>query len=199
MLKDGKMSKSSGTSYTVRGLIERGYDPMAFRYLLLTGHYRQPMDFAFESLDAAAAGYKNIVRKIADLMSQNDGTPVNQDLYNEWHDKILTPISDNLKTSETLVVVQDLLKNQDVNAATKLALLDFIDDLLGLQLRDRAQKLHDAESETAPDEIQKLAAERMAAKKERDFARADELRAKIDSMGWTVTDTPGGFKLVKKL
>ena len=199
MLRDGKMAKSSGSFFTVRGLIDKGYDPMAFRFLLLQGHYRQPMEFSFESLDAAAAGYKNIVRKIADLMSQNDGTPVNQDLYNEWHDKILTPISDNLKTSETLVVVQDLLKNQDVNAATKLALLDFIDDLLGLQLRDRAQKLHDAESETAPDEIQKLAAERMAAKKERDFARADELRAKIDSMGWTVTDTPGGFKLVKKL
>lgn len=80
-----------------------------------------------------------------------------------------------------------------------MALVDFIDDLLGLQLRDRAQKLHDAESETAPDEIQKLATERMAAKKERDFARADELRAKIDSAGWMVTDTPGGFKLVKKI
>ena len=101
MLKDGKMSKSSGTFYTVRGLIEKGYDPMAFRYLLLQGHYRQPMEFSFESLDAAAAGYKNIVRKVADLMTMDDKTPVNQDLYNEWHDKILTPISDNLKTSET--------------------------------------------------------------------------------------------------
>ena len=146
MLKDGKMSKSSGTSYTVRGLIERGYDPMAFRYLLLTGHYRQPMDFAFESLDAAAAGYKNMVRKIADLMAAGDTEPVNQDLYNEWHDKILSPISDNLKTSETLAVVQDLLKSADINPATKLSLLTFIDDLLGLQLIDRANKLRAAES-----------------------------------------------------
>ena len=172
---------------------------MAFRFLLLQGHYRQPMEFSFESLDAAAAGYKNMVRKIADLMAGLGQEAVNQDLYNEWHDKILTPISDNLKTSETLVVVQDLLKSQTVNAATKLALVDFIDDLLGLQLRDRAQKLHDAESETAPDEIQTLAEQRMVAKQERDFARADELRAKIDSAGWTITDTPGGFKLVKKL
>jgi len=198
MLKDGKMSKSSGTSYTVRGLIERGYDPMAFRYLLLQGHYRQPMDFAFESLDAAAAGYKNMVRKIADLMAADDTEPVKQDLYNEWHDKILTPISDNLKTAETLVAVQDLLKNQTVNAATKLSLLDFIDDLLGLQLRDRANKLRAAESETAPIEIQELAAKRADAKKNRDFALADELRGKIDASGWTVMDIPGGFKLVKK-
>lgn len=198
MLRDGKMAKSSGSFYTVRGLIEKGYDPMAFRYLLLTGHYRQPMEFSFDSLDAAAGGYKNMVRKIADLMAAGDTEPVNQDLYNEWHDKILTPISDNLKTAETLVVVQDMLKNQTINPATKLSLLDFVDDLLGLQLRDRANKLRAAESETAPAEIQELANARADAKKNRDFATADELRAKIDASGWTVMDIPGGFKLVKK-
>lgn len=198
MLRDGKMAKSSGSFYTVRGLIEKGYDPMAFRYLLLTGHYRQPMEFSFESLDAAAAGYKNMVRKIADLMAAGDTEPVNQDLYNEWHDKILTPISDNLKTSETLAAVQDLLKNQVVNPATKLSLVNFIDDLLGLQLMDRANKLRAAESETAPADVQELANARADAKKNRDFATADELRAKIDAAGWTVMDTLGGFKLVKK-
>ncbi len=198
MLKDGKMSKSSGSFYTVRGLIEKGYDPMAFRYLLLQGHYRQPMDFSFESLDAAAAGYKNMVRKIADLMANPTSGAVDKDVYNEWHDKILTPISDNLKTAETLVVVQDLLKNQSVNAATKLDLLDFVDELLGLQLADRAKKLLATESETAPNEVQEMAEQRMAAKQNRDFATADELRAKIDASGWTVTDIPGGFKLVKK-
>jgi len=198
MLRDGKMAKSSGSFFTVHGLIDKGYDPMAFRYLLLTGHYRQPMEFSFESLDAAAAGYKNMVRKIADLMGVDDKTPINQDLYNEWHDKILTPISDNLKTSETLVAVQDLLKNQTVNPATKLSLLNFVDDLLGLQLIDRANKLRVAESETAPAEIQELAEKRADAKQNRDFATADELRNQIDAAGWIVTDIPGGFKLVKK-
>ncbi len=198
MLREGKMAKSSGSFFTVRGLIDKGYDPMAFRYLLLTGHYRQPMEFSFESLDAAAAGYKNMVRKVADLMAVYDKTPVNQDLYNEWHDKILTPISDNLKTSETLAAVQDLLKSADINPATKLSLLNFIDELLGLQLIDRANKLRATESETAPADVQKLADARADAKKNRDFATADELRAKIDAAGWTVMDTPGGFKLVKK-
>ncbi|MBQ6736301.1 MAG: cysteine--tRNA ligase [Alphaproteobacteria bacterium] len=198
MLREGKMAKSSGSFFTVRGLIDKGYDPMAFRYLLLTGHYRQPMEFSFESLDAAAAGYKNMVRKVADLMAVDDKAPVNQDLYNEWHDKILTPISDNLKTSETLAAVQDLLKSADINPATKLSLVNFIDDLLGLQLMDRANKLRAAESETAPADVQKLADARADAKKNRDFATADELRAKIDAAGWRVMDIPGGFKLVKK-
>lgn len=197
MLKDGKMAKSSGSFFTVRTLIERGYDPMAYRYLLMQGHYRQPMEFSFESLDAAATGYKNIVRKIADLMDA-PRTTLNQELYNQWHDKILTPISDNLKTAETLVAVQELLKDANVDATTKLALVEFIDELLGLQFIDRATKLHDAESVVAPDEIQTLAQQRMTAKKARDFAAADALRSQIDALGWTVTDTPDGFKLIKK-
>ena len=198
LLKDGKMSKSSGSFWTVQGLIEKGYDPMAYRYLVLLGHYRQPVEFSMESLDAAAAGYKNIVRKIADLINEKSDDSMNQELYNQWHDKILAPVSDNLKTAESLVVVQELLKDKSVNAKTKLELIKFVDDLLGLQFRDRANKLHDLESVVAPQEITDLAQKRMDAKKSRDFATADALRNQIDSLGWTVMDTPNGFKLVKK-
>ena len=197
MLKDGKMSKSAGTAYTVRDLVSKGYDPMAFRYLLLQGHYHQPLEFSFEALDAATNGYKNIVRKVADLMNNvSDG--VNEDLYHQWRDKILAPTSDNLKTAESLVVVQDLLKDKTVNSATKLALFKFIDELLGLQFIDRAQKLHNLESIVAPNDVQEMAQKRMEAKKSRDFATADDLRNQIDSAGWTVMDTPDGFKLIKK-
>ena len=166
--------------------------------MVLLGHYRQPMEFSYDTLDAAATGYKNLVRKIADLMSADDKSVMNQELYNQWHDKILAPVSDNLKTSEALVVVQDLLKDKTVNAATKLALIDFIDELLGLRFADRAKKLHDLESEVAPNEIQELAKKRADAKKSRDFATADALRGQIDAAGWTVMDTPDGFKLIKK-
>ena len=197
MLKDGKMSKSAGTAYTVRDLVTKGYDPMSFRYLLLLGHYRQPIEFSFDALDAAATGYKNIVRKIADLMNDKSGN-VDEDAYQKWYDKILAPVSDNLKTAESLVVIQDLLKDKTVNNATKLALFEFVDKLLGLQFMDRATKLHDLESVAAPTEIQEMAQKRLMAKKSRDFATADDLRNQIDSLGWTVMDTPDGFKLVKK-
>ena len=197
MLKDGKMSKSAGTAYTVRDLVAKGYDPMAFRYLLLLGHYHQPIEFSFDALDAAATGYKNIVRKIADLMNDKTGG-IDEDAYQKWHDKILTPVSDNLKTAESLVVVQDLLKDKTVNNATKLALFEFVDKLLGLQFMERATKLHELESVAAPVEIQQLAQQRLEAKKSRDFATADSLRNQIDASGWTVMDTPDGFKLVKK-
>lgn len=197
LLKDGKMSKSSGSFWTVRGLIDKGYDPMAYRYLVLLGHYRQPVEFSLESLDAAANGYKNLVRKIADLIPQRSGN-VDQNVYDTWHDKILAPVSDNLKTAESLVIFQDMLKDKELNADTKLALVSFADDLLGLQFMDRAKKLHDLESEVAPVKIQEMAQKRLESKKSRDFATADALRNQIDAAGWTVMDTVDGFKLVKK-
>lgn len=197
ILKEGKMSKSSGTSYSVRDLMAKGYDPMSLRYLMTLSHYRQPLEFSLESLDAAATGYKNIVRKIADLIPQKTGN-VDKNAYDMWHDKILAPVSDNLKTAEALVIFQDLLKGKELNADTKLALVEFVDDLLGLQFMEHAQKLHDFESADAPEEIKNMAQKRLEAKKSRDFATADELRNQIDNAGWTVMDTVDGFKLVKK-
>ncbi len=198
MLKDGKMSKSAGTAYTVRNLVERGYDPMAYRYLLLQSHYRQPLEFSFESLDAAVAGYKNIVRKIADLMTADNIGELDSGVYNIWHNKMLTIVSDNIKTAETLVVVQELLKDASVNPATKLALFEFIDRLLGLQFIDRAKKLVDLEQQSAPDDIVVLAQQRAEAKANKDWTTADSLRAQIDAAGWTVLDSKDGYKIVKK-
>ena len=198
LLKDGKMSKSAGTAYTVRTLVERGYDPMAYRYLLLQSHYRQPLEFSFESLDAAAIGYKNIVRKIADLLQSDAKGTVDSELYNIWHDKILEPASNNFKTAESLVVIQELLKASTVNPATKLALFEFIDRLLGLQFIDRAKKLLELENISAPDDIIALAQKRAEAKANKDWVTADALRAEIDAAGWTVLDSKDGSKIVKK-
>ena len=198
LLKDGKMSKSSGTAYTVRNLVERGYDPMAYRYLLLQGHYRQPLEFSFESLDAAATGYKNIVRKIADLIQSDAQGVLDSDAYNIWHDKILAPASDNFKTAESLVVVQELLKDTSINPATKIALFEFIDRLLGLQFIDRANKLIALENESAPSDVVALAEKRASAKANKDWATADALRAEIDAAGWTILDSKDGYKIVKK-
>lgn len=198
LLKDGKMSKSAGTAYTVRTLAERGYDPMAYRYLLLQSHYRQPLEFSFESLDAAATGYKNIVRKIADLLQSENNAGIDSELYDVWHNKILEPASNNFKTAESLVAVQELLKDTTVNPMTKLAVFEFVDRLLGLQFIDRAKKLVELERESAPDEIIALAQKRAEAKANKDWATADALRAQIDAAGWVVSDAKDGYKIVKK-
>jgi len=107
-------------------------------------------------------------------------------------------VSDNLKTASALVQMQEILKSTDINPATKLALFEFIDRLLGLQFIDRAKKLVALESESAPDDIIALAAARADAKAAKDWATADSLRAQIDAAGWTILDSKDGYKIVKK-
>ena len=192
-----KMAKSKGEFLGMNAVRARNIDPIIYRYWIVLGHYQSQLAFSFEALESAATGYKNLVRKIADLMNNKSGE-LDKDLYQQWHDKLLVPVSDNLKTAESLVVFQDLLKDGAVNAATKLALVEFVDDLLGLRFIENAKKLIDAESVKAPDEIEDLAQKRLMAKKSRDFATADDLRNQIDAKGWTVMDTADGFKLVKK-
>ena len=193
-----KMSKSAGEFLGLEAVRKRGYDPMAYRYLITLGHYQTQLAFSFEALESAAAGYKNIVRKIADLMNSDNMGNLDSKQYDLWHDKILAPVSDNMKTAESLVVVQDLLKDTNVNPATKLALFEFVDRLLGLQFIDRATNLVELERESAPAEIIALADERATAKGNKDWTTADALRAEIDAAGWTVLDGKDGYKIVKK-
>lgn len=193
-----KMSKSKGEFLGMDALRSRGFDPMAYRYLVLLSHFQAQLAFSWEGLEAASNGYKNIVKKLALLLNETDKGDVDSRVYDEWHDKMLSTLSDNMKTAETLVIVQDLLKTSEVNAATKIALFEFVDRLLGLQFIDRAQKFNALEAETAPTEIQSLADARTKAKSEKNWALADELRAKIDAAGWLVTDTKDGSKLIKK-
>jgi cysteinyl-tRNA synthetase len=190
-----KMAKSAGEFVSLELLRSRGYDPMEYRYMLALSNYRQPLEFSWETLDAAGAGYKNIVKKVAGLL---ESAPAHGPKYDEWHDRILGAVNDNLKTATALVYVQELLADDTVDAETKIALFEFIDRLLGLQFIDHAQKLLDSENVSVPAEIQKLADERVAAKTAKDWARADEIRNQIDDAGWTIMDGKDGMKIIRK-
>ena len=194
MAKDGKMSKSAGDSLTVPYIKNLGYDPMHFRYLILLGHYRQPIEFSFAALDAARNGYDRIIRKVSELLSAQGSA---DDKLETWKTKLLEPINNNLKTAESIVVFQEMLRDSETSDATKLDVIKFADDLFGLDFVGRAKKLL-SENNSVPDEIKKLADERMSAKQNRDFSRADSLRQEIESMGWMVTDGKGGYNLIKK-
>ncbi len=194
-----KMSKSHGEFLGLDVVRKRGYDPIVYRYLILLGHYQTQLAFSWDAMDAAANGYKNIVRRVSEILADPTPGALVESSFNEWHNRILAPVSDNMKTAESLVQIQELLRDKTVNASTKIALFEFIDRLLGLQFIDHAKKLNDAESETAPAEIVALASDRAAAKTAKDWSRADEIRAQIEAAGWTVVDTRDGAKLVKKI
>jgi cysteinyl-tRNA synthetase len=197
MAKDGKMSKSAGDSLTVPYIKKLGYDPMNFRYMILLGHYRQPIEFSFSSLDAARNGYERIVRKINELISENSESKINQQKFDEWKEKILEPVNDNLKTATAIVNFQEMLKDDSTDSVTKLQIVKFTDDLLGLDFMNHAIKMK-TENNSVPDEITKLADDRVVAKKNKDFATADKIRLQVDSMGWTIMDSKDGYIIVKK-
>ena len=192
-----KMAKSKGEFLGMDAVRNRGYDPMVYRYFVAMGHYQSQLAFSWETMDATAKSYANLTRRVADLLA-SDGEPVNQGVYTKWHDDMLAAMSDNLKTASVLVLVQDFIKSADIDDATKLALVRFTDDLLGLQFIDRAQKLRALENETAPAEVVELAEKRAAAKANKDWATADALRAEIENAGWSVIDSKDGYKIVKK-
>ena len=192
-----KMSKSNGEFLGMDALRKRGYDPIVYRYFVILGHFQSQLAFSWEALDAASNGYRNIVRKVADLIANKSGD-VDGAVYDVWHDKLLAPVSDNLKTAETLVIFQELLKDNSVNNATKIALVEFVDRLLGLMFINHAEKLIATESVSVPAEIVALADKRTAAKVARDWATADALRAQIAEMGYMVKNTPQGYEITKR-
>ena len=193
-----KMSKSGGEFLGLDAVRKRGYDPLVYRYLILLGHYQTQLAFSWDAMDAAANGYKNLVRRVAELLLDTEPGALDNAKFDEWHNRILSPVSDNMKTAEALVQIQELLRTNDVNASTKIALFEFVDRLLGLDFIGRAKRMNDTESETAPAEIMALADARAAAKSAKDWARADELRTQIDAAGWTVVYTRDGTKITKK-
>jgi cysteinyl-tRNA synthetase len=192
-----KMAKSKGEFLGMDAVRNRGYDPMVYRYFVAMGHYQSQLAFSWETMDATAKSYANLVRRVADLINDSAGN-VDQAVYDKWHDEMVSVMSDNLKTASVLVMLQEFVKSSDINNATKLALVRFVDDLLGLQFIVRAKKLAALENETAPAEIIALADARAAAKANKDWANADALRAEIDAAGWTVLDGKDGYKIVKK-
>jgi cysteinyl-tRNA synthetase len=196
--KTGKMSKSNGEFLTLQLLKDRGYDPMAYRYLTLLGHYKSQIEFSWEALDAAANGYKSLVRKVADILRSNHEPRTTNHDFIAWHDKILDAVSDNLKTATAIVHIQELIADTKVDPTTKIAVLEFADRLLGLNLIGRAKELLKTENTPVPKEIQKLSDERIAAKNTKNWALADQLRDQIEASGYTISDNKDGVKIIRK-
>lgn len=193
-----KMSKSLGNFISLADIKKRGYDTMAYRYLVLQGHYKSQMELSWESLDAAVTGYKNIIKKVAAVITDANKQVSKTAASDVWRDKMLVAVSDNLKTATAIVDFQEMLKDDTLTASEKMAVIQFADDLLGLQFIDRAQKLLVEEATPIPAEVQKLADDRTAAKAAKDWALADKIRTAVEDMGWLIQDSKEGMKIVRK-
>ncbi len=203
----GKMSKSSGEFLTVSLLEQKGYDPLVYRLFCLQSHYRKSLVFSFENLDNAATTYHKLVARIAALQPE-PGETFDEEAAAALRGKFDDALGNDLNTSLGVTVLYDVLK-YDTNAATKLALLDEFDQVLGLSLREaaararaEAERLKKAETGAvvvtegeSNAEAEALALARIEARKAKDWARADALRDALKAMGFAIEDTREGAKL----
>ncbi len=186
--RQGKMSKSKGDFLTVSLLVKKGYNPLVYRMFCLQSHYRKPLEFSFEILDNTAAAYKKLIKRIAGL--KEDGA-VNQEDFAFHKAKFEDAICNDMNTSMALTVLYDLLK-AETNDATKLALIKDFDRVLSLDLTAApTEEKAEVDAELEAFVLAKIE-ERKAAKKEKDFAKADAIRAELLERGVVIKDTREG-------
>ena len=195
----GKMSKSKGEFLTVSLLEEKGYKPVVYRFFCLQSHYRKSLVFTWENLDNAVVAYNKLVEKIAPLTKDSAGD-IDKAEYDRLMQSFRDALDNDINTAMAITVVYDVLKSK-ANAATKLALIGEFDKVLGLDLIANAKELADnadSASDDIPDEVLELVEQRKAARKEKNFALADELRDKIAALGYEIKETREGTQITKK-
>ncbi|MBO5356852.1 MAG: cysteine--tRNA ligase [Clostridia bacterium] len=184
----GKMSKSKGEFLTVSLLESKGYDPLAYRFFCLQSHYRKPLTFSYQALDQATATYNKLLKRIDAL---NPNTEVDNSFVEGVRAKFIDTVGSDLNTALGITLIYDILKS-DTTDASKLEALKDIDKVLSINLvREKASE-QSAEKTEFEIQIEALIEERKQAKKDKNFARADEIRAQLADMGVTIKDTREG-------
>ena len=192
------MSKSTGEFLTVSLLEEKGYDPLVYRFFCLQSHYRKSLVFSYENLDNAVAAFNKMLQKVVSLHKADKGE-IDAAEFDRLKAKFREALDNDLNTSLAVTALYDVLK-ANTTPATKIALIDDFDRVLSLDINAKAlaeiEKQKAAEAEKANDpfivKIEALIEERKTAKKEKNYARADEIRAELAAMGVTITDTAQG-------
>jgi cysteinyl-tRNA synthetase len=185
-----KMAKSEGNFLTLENaFLKNDINPLVYRFASFLTHYRKPMEYSDEGIEAARNGLLHVQNQVRQILvaGLDPETSVNIEFKNKFNQAI----NDDLNMPRAMAVIQEMLKSKISNAQKYSTILDF-DRVLGLQLNqlDQAQAL--------PEAVQKLVEARQQARQAKDFASSDQLRAEIEALGYQVQDTKDDMKVVKK-
>ncbi len=198
-----KMSKSAGNFFTVRDIIEK-YDPQVLRFFMLSAHYRSPLNFSADLMEAARSGYERIVTSVENLnfllnkASDEELTEKEKELLAEagaYVSKFDEAMDDDFNTADAISVIFELVKfaNSNANDASSKAFLKALKDEI-VELSDVCGLIVEKEAEILDEDIEKLIQERQDARKAKNFARADEIRNELLEKGIVLEDTREGVK-----
>lgn len=181
----GKMSKSLHNLYTLQDLEEKGYMPEVYRLFNFSSHYKKPINFTFDAMDAAKIA---LYRLKEGYKRHLEGTEkIEKTIQENFENKFLDAINDDLNMPQAMSVVWDVVKYEKKSPELAKLLLKF-DQVLGLQI-DKEQKIE------LPTEIQEIVEERKKARENKDWKKSDELRDKLSSLGYTVKDNKEGMSV----
>lgn len=189
LIDGGKMSKSLGNCYTIDQLIEKGYSPLDYKMLAFTSHYRNKLNFTWEALEAAHTSLIRLKQTIAKHKGVN--TDISKDVLQNYEQKFLQAINDDLNLPLAMGVLWDLVKLEKSNDVYELAMK--FDNVFGLKLNE----LDIEEKIEIPNEITQLVEKRMQAKKDKNYELADNIRNEITSLGYIIEDTKDGVNIKK--
>ena len=202
-INNKKMSKSLGNFFTVREISEK-YDLQVLRFFMLTAHYRNPLNFSAELMESAKAGLDRILtgaERLKDLIEQADETDLSSaemaglQESEKFTTQFEKAMDDDFNTADAITAIFDFVKflNTNTDENSSKAYLTGLHDSLW-RLADVLGLILDREEENLDDEIEELIQERQDARKNKDFAKADEIRDKLLSMGIVLEDTREGVK-----
>ena len=184
--KDGKMSKSKGEFLTVSLLEEKGYDPLAYRYMCLNSYYHNALTFSYDILDGASREYQKLRSKTLSL--KGDGN-IDENKVVEYDNKFKEALNNNLNTSSCITILYDLLKDANLNNSTKIELIKRFDTVLSLDLLTQKNK---EIKEELVNYINSKIEERNIAKQNKDYDLADGIRKELEEKGIILKDTREG-------
>jgi cysteinyl-tRNA synthetase len=200
-----KMSKSLGNFFTIDDVLKKNFSPKALRLLFLTTHYRSEMNFTWENLEGAQKAWERLVKSVDEFRHEEERTILSEEKLkkvDELREKFFSFMEDDLKTSEAIAVVWEVVKS-NIPGPDKYDLLLEFDEVLGLGLRtvsmtDLQPKAETVESSTLPAEVQQLIEARKQAKQEKNWQKSDELRQAIEAAGFSLVDQKNGDMQVMK-
>lgn len=190
LIDGGKMSKSLGNEYTIKDLVDRGYSPLDYRYFSLNTSYSQKMNFTWEGISAASKAHERLKNGLYAHKQSNQ--PTDAKVLAKYKADFDNAIFDDLNAPLALGVVWTMLKEPKSKDIYNLALE--MDKVLGLDIDKYQPQVAKVE---APDEIVQLAQQRFEARQNKDWAKSDQLRDQLASLGWVVKDKRDGFELEK--
>lgn len=186
----GKMSKSKGDFLTIDLLVNKGYNPLSYRFMCLNASYRKVLVFSYDALDNAENTYLKLKNKI---LSIEDNGEFQQDEFDNYNDRFKKYIGDDLNTANAITLIYDVLKS-NLSGTTKLKLIDSFDKVLSLDL------LKKYNNNNLDEEILKQIEKRNLAKSEKNYELADSIRDELMKKGIKLIDSREGttYEIVNK-